>query len=80
MASPSAFPPRRPGDPASSRPAVGGFPRRRPSAESDESQPTEMVRMEAAAIEAGRWLRRTGRVSLPVRTLRRNEDSHAQRD
>jgi hypothetical protein len=30
-----------------------------------------MARMEEAAIEAGRWLRRTGRVSLPVRIRRR---------
>jgi hypothetical protein len=32
---------------------------------------TDMARREAAAIEAGRWLRRTGRVSLPVRARRR---------
>jgi hypothetical protein len=30
----------------------------------------EAVRMEAAALEAGRRLRRSGRVSLPVRTRR----------
>jgi hypothetical protein len=29
--------------------------------------------MEQAAIEAGRWLRRTGRVSLPVRTRARGD-------
>jgi hypothetical protein len=78
MSSPLAFPPRRPGAPVSSRHAAGSFPRRRPSAESEESRTTELARMEAAAIEAGRWLRRTGRVSLPVRTLRRSEDSHAR--
>ena len=38
----------------------------------DGNPPSEdRARMEAAAIEAGRWLRRTGRVSLPVRTPRR---------
>jgi hypothetical protein len=37
----------------------------------------EAVRMEAAALEAGRRLRRTGRVTLPVRTLRRIEASHS---
>ena len=31
----------------------------------------DAARMEARAIEAGRWLRRTGRVSLPVRSGRR---------
>jgi hypothetical protein len=30
--------------------------------------------MEEAAVEAGRWLRRTGRLSLPVRTGRRERD------
>ncbi|HTU96150.1 MAG TPA: hypothetical protein VMF14_09955 [Solirubrobacteraceae bacterium] len=33
----------------------------------------EAVRMEAAALEAGRRLRHTGRVSLPVRTRSHNE-------
>jgi hypothetical protein len=32
--------------------------------------------MEAAAIEAGRWLRRTGRVSLPVRSARAARHRH----
>ncbi len=70
----ATFPPRRPGDgraPFPPRPAVGSRPRRRPSAEAAENRLVDMVRMEAAAIEAGRRLRRTGRVSLPVRTRRR---------
>lgn len=33
----------------------------------------EAARRETAAVEAGRWLRRTGRVSLPVRSRRRSE-------
>ncbi|HXD66788.1 MAG TPA: hypothetical protein VNV17_19345 [Solirubrobacteraceae bacterium] len=59
--------PRRPGSP---RPPRRTTPHalRRPSADASDARRADLPRMEQAAIEAGRWLRRTGRVSLPVRT------------
>jgi len=45
------------------------LPPRRPSAEREDAR-GDLARMEEAAIEAGRWLRRTGRLSLPVRPRR----------
>jgi hypothetical protein len=69
----TAFPPRRPG-------GAGGIrvPRRhtttlrprRQAANEEDARRADRARMEEAAIEAGRWLRRTGRVSLPVRPRR----------
>ena len=44
-------------------------PRRQATNEEDVRR-ADRARMEEAAIEAGRWLRRTGRVSLPVRARR----------
>ncbi len=65
----TTFHPRRPGSPVPRR-RTTTLPPRRPSTGEDDSRLAEMARMEAAAIEAGRWLRRTGRVSLPVRHAR----------
>jgi hypothetical protein len=59
--------PRRPGSPVPRR-RITTLPLRRPSADRADAQGDDRARMEQAAIEAGRWLRRTGRVSLPVRT------------
>jgi hypothetical protein len=50
------------------RPSIGGLPPRRPSPQREVIRLAEAVRREAAAFDAGRRLRRTGRVSLPVRT------------
>ena len=43
---------------------------RRQAANEEDVRRADRARMEEAAIEAGRWLRRTGRVSLPVRARR----------
>jgi hypothetical protein len=67
MRTASAFP-RRPGSATPPRRSTTTLPPRRPAAGREDARPTEMARMEDAAIEAGRWLRRTGRVSLPVRS------------
>jgi hypothetical protein len=56
---------RRPRGAVPSRHPTGPSPRRREDARSGE-----VARMEQAAIEAGRWLRQTGRLRLPVRTRR----------
>ncbi len=69
MSTVSTFPPRRPGAPVP--PAASPLARRRPSAQSEVSRLAEAVRMEAAALEAGHRLRSTGRLSLPIKTLRR---------
>jgi hypothetical protein len=47
---------------------ISTVPAWRPSKDGADAQRDDRARMEQAAIEAGRWLRRTGRVSLPVRT------------
>jgi hypothetical protein len=69
----TAFPTRRPGATGGirvgPRPAATLRPRRQAANEEDVRR-SERARMEEAAIEAGRWLRRTGRVSLPVRARR----------
>ncbi len=70
----TAFPPRRPGSPLPPR-RTANVPPRRPSAGEDDGRHADLARMEEAAIEAGRWLRRTGRVSLPVRPRRRGGSS-----
>jgi hypothetical protein len=70
MPTASTFP-RRPGSATTPRRATTTLARRRPPAGREDAPHTEMARMEEAAIEAGRWLRRTGRVSLPVRIRRR---------
>jgi hypothetical protein len=67
MTAASAFP-RRSGSVTPPRRSSTTLPPRRPAAGSEDARVTEMARMEKAAIEAGRWLRRTGRVSLPVRS------------
>jgi hypothetical protein len=59
--------PRRPGSPVPRR-RISTVPAWRPSKDGADAQRDDRARMEQAAIEAGRWLRRTGRVSLPVRT------------
>jgi hypothetical protein len=41
------------------------------------SRLAEVVRMEAAALEAGRRLRRMGRLTLPVRTRGDSEGPHS---
>ena len=71
MPATATFPPRRPGAPVPARPIPSALSRRRPSPQGEVTRLAEAVRMEAAAMEAGRRLRRTGRVSLPVRTRRR---------
>jgi hypothetical protein len=58
------------------RPAITTRPRRRRSLGEGGANRDEVARMEAAAIEAGRWLRRTGRVSLPVRSARAARHRH----
>jgi len=63
----TAFPPRRPGSSVPARRTAALSPRRLSSG----SDRADMARMEEAAIEAGRWLRRTGRVSVPVPPRRR---------
>jgi hypothetical protein len=65
----TAFPPRRPGAPVPPRRTTTLRPRRR-SASEEDARRADRARMEEAAIEAGRWLRRTGRVSLPIRPRR----------
>jgi hypothetical protein len=69
MTTMSTFPPRRPGAPA--RPAASTLARRRSSPQSEVTRLAEAVRMEAAALDAGHRLRSTGRLSLPIKTLRR---------
>ena len=69
MATMSTFPPRRPGAPVP--PAASTLARRRPSSQSEVTRLAEAVRMEAAALDAGPRLRGTGRLSLPIKTLRR---------
>ena len=66
----STFPPRRPGAAPVAYPAQpnAGGTRRRPSPQGEVTRLAEAVRREAAALEAGHRLRRTGRLSLPVRT------------
>ena len=63
----TSFRPRRPGSPVPPR-RTTTHPLRRASADAADTRRADLPRMEQAAIEAGRWLRRTGRVSLPVRT------------
>ncbi len=70
MPTTSTFPPRRPGAPIPTRPSTPSLPPRRPSPQGEVTRLAEAVRMEAAAMEAGRQLRRSGRVRLPVRTGR----------
>jgi hypothetical protein len=65
----TTFPPRRPGTPVPPG-RTTTLPARRPSAREDDRRRVELARMEEAALEAGRWLRRTGRFSLPVRPRR----------
>jgi len=65
----TTFPPRRPGSPMPPDRPTTNLPPRRPSAEREDAR-GDLARMEEAAIEAGRWLRRTGRLSLPVRPRR----------
>jgi hypothetical protein len=64
------FAPRRPGAPRTPWPSAGRLSARRLSPQGEVTRLAEAVRMEAAALEAGRRLRRSGRVSLPVRTRR----------
>jgi hypothetical protein len=71
MRTTSTFGPRRPGAPVAPRPNTQGLPPRRLSPQGEVTRLAEAVRMEAAAFEAGRRLRRSGRVSLPVRARRR---------
>jgi hypothetical protein len=66
----TTFPPRRPGSPVSPDRPPTNLPPRRPAADREDARRGDLARMEEAAIEAGRWLRRTGRVSLPVRPRR----------
>jgi hypothetical protein len=66
----TTFPPRRPGAPVPPRHATTNLPPRRQSTAREDAPRDELARMEEAAIEAGRWLRRTGRLSLPVRPRR----------
>lgn len=73
----TTFPPRRAGTPVPPR-RTTTLPARRPFAREDDGRRAELARMEEAALEAGRWLRRTGRVSLPVRTRRRSDAPHAR--
>jgi hypothetical protein len=70
MAHGTTFPPRRPGSPLSPGHKTTNLPPRRPSADREDARHGDLARMEEAALEAGRWLRRTGRVSLPVRPRR----------
>jgi hypothetical protein len=65
----TAFPPRRPGAPVPPRTTTTLSPRRQ-SAAAEDARRADRARMEEAAIEAGRWLRRTGRISLPIRPRR----------
>jgi hypothetical protein len=71
MPTSSTFGPRRPGAPVAPRPNTGSRSPRRLSPQGEVTRLAEAVRMEAAAFEAGRRLRRSGRVSLPVRARRR---------
>ena len=70
----TTFPPRRPGTPVPPR-RTTTFPARRPAGREDDARRAELARMEEAALEAGRWLRRTGRFSLPVRPRRGDGNS-----
>jgi hypothetical protein len=70
MPTTSTFSPRRPGAPIPPRPSTGGLGPRRLSPQGEVTRLAEAVRMEAAALEAGRRLRRSRRVSLPVRARR----------
>ncbi|HEY1711667.1 MAG TPA: hypothetical protein VGG07_02125 [Solirubrobacteraceae bacterium] len=72
MPTTSTFPPRRPGAPVPTRPSTPSLPPRRPSPQGEVARLAEAVRMEAAALEAGRRLRRSGRVSLPLRSRQRD--------